>query len=242
MSLISLLKRQRETFLDRHRESGDWCHRMFSAATYSLWRAAMPLMASHCRGLVLDAGSGRGAWRAAILQIAESYESTDIAPRGGDPTTWTGDLSDMPKVPTARYDTVVCHQVLEHLPHPQLALVEMHRVLKPGGRLILSAPHISRLHELPHDYFRYAPAGMRILLQDAGFVDVELTAYGGVLSFLHHQTSFLLPGLIAGVPVLGLLAVGANSVFSWSLAKLDRLLDWRGLLPLGVIAVATKPA
>ncbi len=83
---------------------------------------------------------------------------------------------------------------------------------------------------------------MRILLQDAGFVDVELTAYGGVLSFLHHQTSFLLPGLIAGVPVLGLLAVGANSVFSWSLAKLDRLLDWRGLLPLGVIAVATKPA
>ncbi len=48
----------------------------------------------------------------------------------------------------------------------------MARVLKPGGLLILLAPFQFRLHEQPHDYFRYSSHGLRHLCEEAG-LDVE---------------------------------------------------------------------
>lgn len=242
MKLVHFLKHQREAFLDRHSDAGDWFNRFFSAATYALWRESLPVMHRECRGSVLDAGSGRGAWRRTILASAESCESIDQEPRGGGSVTWIGDLMRMPQVPSARYDTVVCHQVLEHLAEPGAALAEMRRVLKPGGRLIVSVPHLSRLHELPNDYFRYTPHGMRSLLEVTGYAVTELRTYGGPLSFLHHQWSFLLPGLLTGIPLVGHLAVAVNALFSWAFAQLDRLPALGRLLPLGVLAVASKPA
>jgi SAM-dependent methyltransferase len=240
MSDSSVLKRQRETHLDRHPDAASWKNRYFSASTLALWRAGSAAMAEHCRGRVLDAGSGRGAWRSTILARADACESVDLGPRGDDRPTWVGDLMDMPEVPSARYDTVVCHQVLEHLPEPGRALSEFRRVLVPGGTLIASAPHLSRLHELPHDYFRYTPNGMRALLERAGFADPEIRTYGGPLSFLHHQASFLFPGLLAGVPLLGTAALGINALFSVILAGIDRVPPFERLLPLGVLAIARK--
>lgn len=242
MSAEARLKRQREGFLDSHPDASDWRNRYFSAATLALWREAEHRAAGHCRGLALDAGSGRGAWRTAILERADVCDSIDLEPRGADRPTWVGDLMDMPQVPSARYDTVVCHQVLEHLPDPGRALAELRRVLVPGGVLIVSAPHLSRLHELPHDYFRYTPHGLRVLLERAGFRDAEIGVYGGLMSFLHHQASFLFPGLIAGVPLLGPVASAVNAAFSWTFAGIDRLPLLQRLLPLGVIAVARAPA
>lgn len=242
MKPVPFLKHQREAFLDRHSDAGDWFNRFFSAATYALWRESLPVMRRECRGSVLDAGSGRGAWRRTILASAESCESIDREPRGDGSVTWVGDLMRMPQVPSTRYDTVVCHQVLEHLTEPGAALAEMRRVLKGDGRLIVSAPHLSRLHELPHDYFRYTPQGMRALLEGAGFAVIELRTYGGPLSFLHHQWSFLLPGLLTGIPLIGHLAVALNALFSWAFAQVDRLPVLARLLPLGVLAVASKPA
>jgi 2-polyprenyl-3-methyl-5-hydroxy-6-metoxy-1,4-benzoquinol methylase len=42
---------------------------------------------------------------------------------------------------TNRFDWVIFQDVLEHLPHPQTALAEARRVLKPGGRLYISTPN-----------------------------------------------------------------------------------------------------
>lgn len=195
-------------------------------------------MARECRGRALDAGSGRGAWRRIILAHAVACDSVDLDPRGGDRPTWTGNLMDMPQVPSHHYDTVVCHQVLEHLPDPGRALAEFRRVLVPGGRLIVSAPHLSRLHELPHDYFRYTPNGLRVLLERAGFADAQVGTYGGPCSFLHHQLSFVFPGLVAGVPLLGTAAIAVNALLSYALAGADRIAALDRLMPLGVTAVA----
>ncbi len=242
MADAPLLKRRRESFLDRYPDADDWRNRCFSAATLALWRSAKDVMARECRGRALDAGSGRGAWRRTILAHAESCDSVDLDPRGDDRPTWTGDLMDMPQVPSQHYDTVVCHQVLEHLPDPGRALAELRRVLVPGGRLIVSAPHLSRLHELPHDYFRYTPNGLAVLLGRAGFADTVVGTYGGPFSFLHHQSSFVFPGLVAGVPVLGTTAIAANALLSFAFAGVDRIPALGRLLPLGVIAVARSRA
>src|SRR4026209_2856194 len=105
------LKRSREAFLDSHPDAADWQSLVCSGTTYSLWGMSRPWMREHCRGLVLDAGSGRGAWRRSILETAAGYEYIDVAPRHDHAPTWVGDICSMSQVPDGRYDSVVCHQV-----------------------------------------------------------------------------------------------------------------------------------
>jgi SAM-dependent methyltransferase len=68
----------------------------------------------------------------------------------------------------ASFDTAVSFQVLEHVPEPAQMLSEIGRVLKPGGVLILTAPHIWGIHEEPNDFYRYTPYGLRYLAETAG--------------------------------------------------------------------------
>src|SRR5205823_4250273 len=55
------------------------------------------------------------------------------------------------------FDTVLSIQVLEHTPNPRKLVAEMARVLQKGGTLIPAAPFWFRLHEEPHDDFRFTP-------------------------------------------------------------------------------------
>ena len=66
------------------------------------------------------------------------------------------------------FETVFSSQVLEHVPEPWRMVEDMARVLKPGGHLILTAPHIWGLHEVPHDYFRFTSYGLQHLARRAG--------------------------------------------------------------------------
>jgi hypothetical protein len=52
-------------------------------------------------------------------------------------------------------------------------LAELHRVSKAGGTLVLTAPHLSRLHGAPGDYSRLTAYGLRLLAEKAGFVAEE---------------------------------------------------------------------
>ena len=61
--------------------------------------------------------------------------------------------------PDASFDAILCSEVLEHVPEPTHALDEFARLLKPGGKLILTAPFASLVHMAPYHYcsgfFRY---------------------------------------------------------------------------------------
>ncbi len=54
--------------------------------------------------------------------------------------------------PDASFDVILCSEVLEHLPDPLKALDEFSRLLKPGGKLILTAPFASLVHFAPYHY------------------------------------------------------------------------------------------
>ena len=71
-------------------------------------------------------------------------------------------------------DGVLFTQVLEHVVDPRSVLAELHRVLRPGGRLFLTAPLVWELHEMPHDYFRYTAPGLEALAREAGFVEIDV--------------------------------------------------------------------
>ncbi len=85
------------------------------------------------------------------------------------------------------FDTVLCVQALEHTPQPRDLIREMARVLEPDGKLLLSAPFSFRLHEEPHDYFRYSPHGLRALCEEAGLVIERCEAMGNLWSLLGHK-------------------------------------------------------
>lgn len=92
-----------------------------------------------------------------------------------------GDGQRLP-VADACVDTVLSLEVLEHLPHPERCVAEMARVLKPGGRLLLTVPFLQPLHQLPFDFRRYTPRGLTELLEDNGLELELLEPRGNVAS------------------------------------------------------------
>ncbi|MDB6092574.1 MAG: methylase [Verrucomicrobia bacterium] len=69
----------------------------------------------------------------------------------------------------ASFDAVLCSQVFEHVFTPEEFLREIHRVLRPGGVLLLTVPFAWDEHEQPHDFARYSSFGLCALLERAGF-------------------------------------------------------------------------
>lgn len=92
----------------------------------------------------------------------------------------------------ASFDTILSTSVLEHLERPQDAILEMHRVLKPGGHVIVTCPLFWHLHEQPRDFFRYTKYGLRFLFEKAGFEIIEIRPLSGfVVTFAQEFVYFL---------------------------------------------------
>lgn len=85
---------------------------------------------------------------------------TDIDPNAR--ADMVADVETLP-FPDNKFDTVVCPAVLSHVKHPQKAVDEMHRVLKPGGRIVLTTAFIFPLNSHPVDYWRITENGMSLL-------------------------------------------------------------------------------
>jgi Methyltransferase domain len=71
------------------------------------------------------------------------YETADLHQPG---VTHRVDITSMP-LPDARYDVVMAHHVLEHIPDDRAAIRELFRVLVPGGMAVLSVPINASRHE-----------------------------------------------------------------------------------------------
>ncbi len=63
-------------------------------------------------------------------------------------------------------DLVISESMLEHLEHPEIAVQEMHRVLKKSGRVYILTPFMVGFHSSPNDFYRWTIPGMKIFLKD----------------------------------------------------------------------------
>lgn len=142
---------------------------------------------------VLDAGAGQCQYKSHFQHAR--YVGVDL---GVGDTSWNyscldavADLTRLP-FPIGTFDACLNIVTLEHIPEPLAALREMGRVLKPGGRLLLIAPHEWEVHQSPHDYFRYTRHGLQYLLAEAGFCNAQIEPVGGYFRLLARR---LLNGL-----------------------------------------------
>jgi SAM-dependent methyltransferase len=216
--------------------------RWSSPAIYELEKALLSALDRYAAGDVLDTGCGSMPYRERILERASGYAGLDVEQRTAG-VQYICSVTDMAPVPSAMYDTVLCSEVLEHVAKPAAALAEIQRVLKPGGRLVLSVPFLGRLHEEPHDYYRFTRHALTELLSEVSMGVESITPTGSVGAFLGHQVSTILIGGTWHIPLLKWIAFAVNAAFVvLPSVLLDRLLGpLRNKLPLGYVVVARKP-
>ena len=203
--------------------------------------------------LVLDAGSGHAPYKH-LLQHT-NYESADfeLVDKPYAKSTYVCDLKFIP-VEDARYDYIFFNQVMEHLPQPHLVLKELFRVLKPGGKLIYTAPLFYEEHEQPYDFYRYTQFGVKFLFNEAGFSFQRLDWLDGYYATVGYQLNTISrylparPGQIANGG-LGLILAPAFMLFRLQLAALSILFHWLEMknkitthgYPKNYVAILSRP-
>ena len=129
---------------------------------------------------ILDAGCGTGL---NLRHLPEGSTGVDINPRNiellqqrlPNHVVVQGDVEALPFA-DASFGTVLCTEVIEHIPDPSAALAEYRRILQPGGVLIGSVPARSAIWKLrflsstcPHSepfHNEYLPDEVRAMLSD----------------------------------------------------------------------------
>jgi len=168
-----------------------WRHRVWGFNEYNRrqWVAeqAARLPAGTC---VLDAGAGIGQYRKFFAHC--DYKTQDF---GREPATigkyteldYESDITGIP-VSDATFDVVICTEVLEHVPYPIDALKEMARIVKPGGRILVTAPLASYLHQAPYHYYGgYTPYWYRRFLPETGFELESIDTNQGFFSLFGQE-------------------------------------------------------
>ena len=127
------------------------------------------------RGTVLEFGQPTYA-----EQLDCRYETISIVPE--DRPTLEMDICDeaVVQVRPRHYDFIICTSVVQLVPEPRRAVQNMHRLLKPGGTLVIAEKCVSIVDPWfgDLDKWRFTPAGMAALLTD--FATVEVQGFGNL--------------------------------------------------------------
>lgn len=160
----------------------------FYIARRGLWNA-MRAWAPGLQGRLLDVGCGHKPYAELFAHMRhDGLEIDTPATRAHSAAEHFYDGGRMP-FKTASFDALLVNQVLEHVFEPEAFLAELKRVLKPGGRLILTVPFAWDEHHQPQDYARYTRFGLAHLLGKAGFTVLEQRQTGVGLAALAQLAS-----------------------------------------------------
>lgn len=147
-------------------------------------------------GRLLEIGCATGEMLAAanssfaVTGVEADAASSNVARACGLECV-SGTLFDA-RFPDEHFDVAALYHVIEHLPSPRRALDELHRILRPGGWLVIETPNIAtpwfRLlgarwrQFIPDHCFFFAPETLRRLLTETGFETRELRTVGKAMS------------------------------------------------------------
>ncbi len=136
---------------------------------------------------ILDAGAGPCKYKPLFSHC--DYKAQDFMRYEGEEHTYgeldyVGDLASIP-VSDESFDCIICTEVFEHIPRPDLAVREFSRILRPGGELIITAPLASGIHMAPyHFYGGFTPFWYERFLAESGFAVESIESNGGF--FKHY--------------------------------------------------------
>lgn len=150
-------------------------------------------------GSILDVGAGEQRYKNDCSHL--KYVSQDKSKYSGQGNgeglqtkEWnTKDIdiiSDIIKIPVEdnKFDNVLCTEVLEHIPYPEKAIEEIARILKPKGKLVITAPFCSLTHFAP-EYFAngYSKYWYEKILPKYGLKIEEIDINGNYFAYIAQE-------------------------------------------------------
>lgn len=217
------------------RNGGRWqklkavIRRYFDLQAGSAW-ADLSAELPKVNGTIIDVGCGAQPFRSLIPNQVKyiGIDTVDAKANFGydvpDTIYFSGDTWP---VEDGAVDCVLCSETLEHVLEPDLFLQEMHRCLRPKGRVILTVPFAARWHFIPYDYWRFTPSGLNHLLHQAGFIEIEVYARGNAVTVACYKAMAL---------ILSLLLSQSSNQFLLLITRIFGLLASPGLIVLATIA------
>ncbi len=148
---------------------------------------------------ILDAGAGELKYKVFCSHL--DYTSQDFGKYDGHGTgegiqvgAWdnskldiVSDIISIP-VPNKSFDAILCIEVFEHIPEPALAVKEFSRIVRPGGKVIITSPFCSLTHFAPF-YFAngYSKYWYEKVLTEHGFEIEEIFFNGNFFKYLGQE-------------------------------------------------------
>ena len=204
--------------------------RMIEANKRRITRANLDRMLGRIRlrGLTLEIG-------AAGKRYSNLYEKgvrLNIAPVDTDV------VADAHALPfrDESFDNVAAIETLEHLKNPFLAVREIKRVLRPGGKVLVTTRFCYPIHDAPADYFRFTRFGLGELFRDLEIERLEDTDSAA-------ETCVILANRLAydrEISSLVRAIIFCKTWLAWPLARLMKRLAPGRSLTTGYLLLARK--
>lgn len=137
------------------------------------------LMAPKLDGRLLDFGCGRKPYE--HLFTVNEYIGIDMEQTGHEHKLSKIDVFyDGKNIPfeDEYFDSVFCSEVFEHVFNLDEVIIEIRRVLKTNGLMLITVPFCWNEHEAPYDFGRYTSFGIRHVLEKHGFDVIHLKKSG----------------------------------------------------------------
>ena len=157
--------------------------------------AVMRVAAPLAHGRLLDVGCGDKPYETLFApyvaeyvgaEYHDTYATSANVHKGKADVLYSGDRLPFED---GSFDTVLCNQVGEHVPHPEVLFAELVRVLANGGKLIVTVPFSYRIHSEPNDFHRFTKYALRAYAGQHGLTVNLLLARGGFWQVIGQKLS-----------------------------------------------------
>jgi SAM-dependent methyltransferase len=177
-------------------------------AIESFLKAEFRLENNFIKGTLLDLGCGRQPYRVIYDGLFKTAVAADFNVRSSINVQLDAHLLPFSN---NSFDVILFSEVVEHVHHSNLVLIELARIMKPGGLLLLTWPFMYPLHELPYDFCRYTEQGMNQLIEESGLRIEKLVRRGDLIALFFsvvEEGILNVLELLSRIPLIGITIFG----------------------------------